>query len=70
MVFNLRENPLTQATVPCNNLASHLRIICYFASTDFAQSFVPQQEVVVAALAETAFTEHPSKLLVDFIYKV
>ena len=31
---------------------------------------MPQQEVVIAALAETAFTEHPLKLLVDFIYKV
>jgi len=28
------------------------------------------QEVVVAALAETAFIEHPPKLLVNFIYGV
>ena len=70
MVFNFRENPLAQATVPCNNLVSHLRIIYYFASTDFAQSLIPRQKVVVAALAKIAFTEHPLKLLIDFIYKV
>jgi hypothetical protein len=70
MAFNFRENPLAQATVPHDDLASHLRIICYFTSTDFAQSLIPRQEVVVAALAETVFMEHPPKLLVDFIYKV
>jgi hypothetical protein len=31
---------------------------------------MPQQEVVVATLAETAFIEHPPKLLVNFIYRV
>ena len=31
---------------------------------------MPQQEVVVAALAEIVFTEYPFKLLVDFIHKV
>ena len=70
MAFNPRENPLAQATVPRDNLVSHLRITCYFASTDFAQSLIPRQKVVVAALAEMAFTEHPPKLLVDFIYKI
>ena len=49
---------------------SHLRITRYFTGTDFAQSLVPQQEVVVAALAETAFTEHPPESLVDFIRRV
>jgi hypothetical protein len=70
IVFNLRENPLTQITVPCNNLVSHLRIIYYFTSIDFAQSLMPQQKVIVAALAKMAFTEHPPKLLVNFIYKI
>ena len=49
---------------------SHLCIVRYFTGTDFTQSFVPRQEVVVAALAETAFTEHPPESLVDFIRRV
>jgi len=53
-----------------NNLVSHLRIIYYFTSTDFTQSLVLWQEVVVATLAKIVFIEHPSKLLVNFIYKV
>jgi len=57
IALNPREDPLAQATVPHNNPASHLRIICYFASTNFTQSLVLRQEVVVAALAETAFME-------------
>ena len=56
--------------VPHNNSASHLRIARYFTSTNFAQSLVPRQKVVVAALAKTAFTEHPPKSLVNFIYRV
>ena len=56
--------------VPYNNLASYLRIARYFASTDFAQSLVLRQEVVVAALAKTAFIEYPPKLLVNFIRRV
>ena len=67
MVLNFKENPLAQATVPCNNLISHLCIACYFAGIDFVQSFVPQQKVIVAALAKTAFIKHPPKSLVDFI---
>ena len=67
MVLDLRENPLAQATVLCNDLVSHLHIACYFTGTDFAQSLVLQQEVVVAALAETVFIEHPPESLVDFI---
>ena len=70
IALNPRKDPLAQATVPYNNPASYLRIIRYFTSTDFAQSLVPQQEVVVATLAETAFTEYPPKLLVNFIYRV
>ena len=35
-----REDPLAQAMVPCNNLASHLYIIYYLAGTNFAQSLV------------------------------
>ena len=70
MAFNLKKKPLAQAIVSCDNLASHLYIIYYFTSINFVQSLMPQQEVVIAALAETAFTEHPLKLLVDFIYKV
>ena len=70
MAFNFRENPLAQATVPCDDLVSHLHIICYFTGTDFVQSLMPWQKVVIAALAEMAFTEHPFELLVDFIYKV
>ena len=31
---------------------------------------MPRQEVVVAALAKTAFIKHLPKLLVNFIYKV
>jgi len=57
MALNPREDPLAQATVPRNNPASYLHIIYYFASTNFTQSLVPRQEVVVAALAKTAFTE-------------
>ena len=70
MAFDPRENPLAQAMVPCDDLASHLRIACYFTGTDFAQSLMPRQEVVVAALAEMAFTEHPLESLVDFIRRV
>ena len=70
IAFNPKENPLAQATVPYNNQASHLRITQYFIGTDFAQSLMPQQEVVVAALAETVFTEHPPKSLVNFIRRV
>ena len=69
-MFNPKEDPLTQAIVPHNNLASHLHIIQYFTSTDFAQSLVPRQEVVVAALAEMAFIKYPPKSLVDFIRRV
>jgi len=29
-----------------------------------------RQKVVVAALAKTAFIEHPPKLLVNFVYRV
>ena len=70
IAFNPKEDPLAQATVPHNNPASHLHIIYYFTSTNFAQSLMPQQKVVVAALAKMAFTEHLPKSLVDFIYKV
>ena len=56
--------------VPYNNLTSHLRIIYYFIGTNFVQNLVLWQKVVVAALAEIVFTEHPPELLVDFIYKV
>ena len=70
MVFNPKEDPLAQATVPYNNLVSHLYIIWYFTGTDFTQSLVPQQEVVVAALAKTVFIEHPPKSLVNFICRV
>ena len=45
--------------VPRNNPASDLRIIHYLAGTGFAQSLVPQQVVVVATLAETAYGTHP-----------
>ena len=70
MVFNPKENPLAQATVPYNNLVSHLCIIYYFTRIDFTQSLIPRQEVVVAALAKTAFTKHPPKSLVDFIHRI
>ena len=40
IALNPKKDPLAQAIVPYNNLASHLRIICYFTSTDFAQSLV------------------------------
>jgi len=42
MALNPREDPLAQATVPYNNLVSYLRIIRYFASTNFTQSLVLQ----------------------------
>ena len=42
IVFNPREDPLAQAIVPHDDLASHLRIIQYFTGTDFAQSLVPR----------------------------
>ena len=70
IAFNLKENPLAQVTVPCNDLVSHLYIICYFTSTDFAQSLILQQKVVVAALAKIVFIKYPPELLVDFIYRV
>ena len=50
-----------------NNLVSHLCIVYYFTDTNFAQSLMPQQEVVVAALAEIAFEEQLPKLLVNLI---
>jgi hypothetical protein len=56
--------PLAQATVPRDDPASDLRIVRYLAGTGFAQSLVPRQAVVVATLAETAFTEYTPKLLV------
>ena len=56
--------------VPYNNLANDLYIIYYFTSTNFIQSLIPQQEVVIATLAKMAFTKYPPKLLVNFIYKV
>ena len=46
---------------------SYLYIIRYFTSTDFAQSLVPWQEVVVAALAKTVFKEQFFELLVNLI---
>ena len=70
IVLNPRENPLAQATIPHNNQASHLYIIQYFTSTNFTQSFVPQQKVIIAALAKIVFTEYSPKLLVNFIYRV
>ena len=57
IVLNPREDPLAQAIVPYDDLVSHLCIIYYLTSTDFAQSLVPQKEVVIAVLAETAFKE-------------
>ena len=70
MALDLREDPLAQATVPHDNLASHLYITCYLTSTNFAQSLMPQQEVVITALAKTAFKEQTPKLLVNLIHKI
>ena len=70
IAFDFKENPLAQTTVPCDNLASHLCIIYYFTNTNFIQSLILQQEVVVTALVKIVFIKHPLKLLVDFIYKV
>ena len=70
MVLNSREDSLAQAIVLCNNLASHLHIIYYFAGIDFAQNLMSWQEVIVTVLAETAFIEHLPKLLINFIYGV
>jgi len=70
IALNPREDPLAQAMVPHDNPASYLRIIRYFTSTNFTQSLMLRQEVVVAALAETAFTEQPPKSLVNFICRV
>ena len=70
MAFNPKEDPLAQAMVPYNNLASYLRIARYFTSTNFTQSLMLRQEVVVATLAKTAFIEYPPKSLVNFIYRV
>ena len=36
MALDPREDPLAQATVPRDDLASYLRIVRYFAGTDFA----------------------------------
>jgi len=41
IALNPREDPLAQAIVPHDNLASHLHIARYFASTNFTQSLVP-----------------------------
>jgi hypothetical protein len=41
MALNPREDPLAQATVPYNNLVSHLCIIYYLTGTNFMQSLVP-----------------------------
>ena len=57
IILNPKKDPLAQAIIPCNNLVSYLYIAYYLAGTDFTQSLVPQQEVVVATLAETAFKE-------------
>ena len=70
IAFNLKKDPLAQAIVFYDDLASHLYIAWYFASTDFTQSLMPWQEVVVAVLAKTAFIEHPPESLVDFIHRV
>jgi len=70
MALNPREDPLAQAMVPYNNLVSYLRIVYYFTGTNFTQSLMPRQEVVIAALAEIAFIEHPPKSLVNFSYRV
>jgi len=35
IALNPKKNPLAQVTVPHDNLASHLYIIYYFASTNF-----------------------------------
>ena len=70
IAFNFREDPLAQIIVPRDDLASHLRIVYYFAGINFTQSLVLRQEAVVAALAETAFTEYPLKSLVNFICRV
>ena len=69
-MFNFKEDPLAQATVPYNNLVSHLYITWYFTGTNFIQSLMPRQKVVIAALAKIAFTEHPPKSLINFIRKV
>ena len=70
IALNSKEDPLAQITVPWNNLASHLRIICYFTGINFAQNLMLQQEVVVAALAKIAFKEQAFKLLINLICKV
>ena len=57
IVLDPKEDPLIQIIVPYNNLASYLRIIYYLTSTNFMQNLIPQQEVIVATLAETAFKE-------------
>ena len=67
MVLNPKKDFLAQAIVTYNNLVSHLHIIYYLTGTDFTQNLVPQQEVVVAALAKTAFKEQSFKLLVNLI---
>jgi len=67
IAFNPREDPLAQAIVPHNNPVSHLHITRYFTGTNFTQSLMLRQEVVVATLAKTAFIEYPPKLLVNFI---
>ena len=56
--------------VPYNNPASYLHIIYYLTGTNFVQSLILQQEVVVTALAEMAFKEQPLKSLVNLIHKV
>ena len=55
IALNPKKDPLAQAIVPYNNLASYLHITYYLTGTNFAQSLVLRQEVVVATLAKTAF---------------
>ena len=40
IVLNPKEDPLAQAVITHNNLASHLYIISYLISTDFPQSLI------------------------------
>ena len=55
IVLDFKKDPLAYVIVSYNNLASHLYIIYYLTSTNFIQSLILRQEVIVATLAETAF---------------
>ena len=55
MALDFREDPLAQATVPCDNPVRYLRITCSLLVLTLRRTPLLWQEVVVTALTETAY---------------